>query len=249
MCVWGRQLMDGSELWATCLWGIAWWGEGRGMGKRAKQPGTFILNRAIQLCKSKLEPLAEPSSSIKDLSSLQPSGRRTTSYSCLAVNKISPGTKHFNLKWFYQEQLTNLSRKLAVWRGTSIKIGKGLWKELMKFQHAVLNTSWAHSDTGQCVSETEPINQGGGLRRAHLPAPFLNFPVKHQAPTASSQPAFQHNLRGPGLSSRLHEVHLCTWPCHTLFWTQMSSIDVDGLEFLEEVFCFVFFRKERCQLS
>ena len=68
------------------------------MGKRAKQPGTFILNRAIQLYKSKLEPLAEPSGSIKDLWSLQPSGRSTTSYSCLAVNKISPGTKHFNLK-------------------------------------------------------------------------------------------------------------------------------------------------------
>ena len=76
----------------------------------------------------------------------------------------------------------------------------------MKFQHAALNTSWAHSDTGQCVSETEPINQGGGLRRAHFPAPFLNFPVKHQAPTASSQPAFHHNLWGPGLGSRLHKV-------------------------------------------
>lgn len=59
--------MDGSELRATCLWGIARWGEGRGMGKRARQPGTFILNWAIHLYKSKLEPLAEPSSSIKDL--------------------------------------------------------------------------------------------------------------------------------------------------------------------------------------
>ena len=25
--------MDGFELRATCLWGMAWWGEGRGMGK------------------------------------------------------------------------------------------------------------------------------------------------------------------------------------------------------------------------
>ena len=42
-------------------------GGGSGDGERARQPGTFILNWAIHLYKSKLEPLAEPSSSIKDL--------------------------------------------------------------------------------------------------------------------------------------------------------------------------------------
>lgn len=86
----------------------------------------FILNWAIHWYKSKLEPWAGPFSSIKALQSLQPGGRGAASYSCSAVNKISPGTKHFNLKRFYQEQLTNLSRKLAVWRGASIPVGKGL---------------------------------------------------------------------------------------------------------------------------
>lgn len=111
-----------------------------GWGKQASL-GAFILNRVLHFYKSILEALAESLSRIKDLYSLYTGGGNARSYRCPAVNKISPGMKHFNLKWFYQEQLTNLSRKLAVLRGTSIPIGKGLWKELMKVQNAALTMS------------------------------------------------------------------------------------------------------------
>lgn len=71
---------------------------GGGEDREQGSPDAFILNQAIHLKKGKLEPLAESFSSIKDLQSLQPGGGNATSYSCLAVNKISPGMKHFNLK-------------------------------------------------------------------------------------------------------------------------------------------------------
>lgn len=62
-------LCEADSCWTALNCGLHAYGEWRSAGarKEQRQPGTFILNWAIHLYKSKLEPLAEPFSSIKDL--------------------------------------------------------------------------------------------------------------------------------------------------------------------------------------